>query len=468
MFTVTIQTKDQCFTQKYEQEVLAAQALSDAGIVQSKPCGGRGVCGKCTIRLNGREVLSCKTMIDSDSTIDYTTAVHDVQGITAGIMRHFPKNPLVQEGFGAAIDIGTTTIAGYIYRFPACELVKTACVPNTQSEFGADVISRIDCFAAGGAEKLFRRVHEAIRELTEGFPIQKYVICGNTAMLHLLTKTNPSSLAVAPYVAETLFGAWRENAYLMRCISAFVGADTVAAALASGMMEQQTGLLIDIGTNGEMVLKHGEKLLCCSTAAGPCFEGAGISCGTPAVSGAIGQAFVKENALSFTTIDARPPVGICGTGLVDAVAALLQLGVIDESGYMENAFYFGASSVYLSPEDVRKFQLAKSAVRAGMETLLHAAEVRYEDIDAFYIAGGFGSFLNIKSAVATGLIPAALEEKAVSIGNGAGIGAAEVLQSKQCLSLSEKIAAQAETLTLTDNPYFADQYIENMMFEVTP
>lgn len=277
MFTVTIQTENQRFVQEYEQEVLAAQALSDAGIVQAKPCGGRGVCGKCAINLNGKKVLSCQTKISSDATIDYTTAARSVQGITTGMIRKFSKKPLIAEGFGAAIDIGTTTIAGYIYQFPACELVKAVCVPNTQSEFGADVISRIDCFAGGGAEELSQRVYDAIRELTEGFPIQKYVLCGNTAMLHLLTKTNPTSLAVAPYVAETLFGKWRENAYLMRCISAFVGADVTAAVLASGMIEQETSLLIDIGTNGEMVLKHGDKLLCCSTAAGPCFEGAGIS-----------------------------------------------------------------------------------------------------------------------------------------------------------------------------------------------
>lgn len=466
MFTVTIQTENQRFVQEYEQEVLAAQALADAGIIQSKPCGGRGVCGKCTIRLNGKNVLSCKTKISSDSTIDYTTGSQSIQGITDGMMRNFSKNPIILEGFGAAVDIGTTTIAGYIYSFPSCKLVKAVCVPNPQSEFGADVISRIDAFSAGKADTLSQRVHTAIRELTEGFPIENYVICGNTAMLHLLTKTNPTSLAVAPYVAETLFGEWQENAYLMRCISAFVGADVTAAMLASGMMEQETSLLIDIGTNGEMVLKHGDKLLCCSTAAGPCFEGAGISCGTPAVSGAITAVFENNGTLSFTTLDEQPPTGICGTGLVDAVAVLLKLGVIDETGYMEDAFYFGDSNVYLSPEDVRKFQLAKSAIRAGIETLLHSAGMRCEEIDTFYIAGGFGSFLNIKSAVATGLIPAALQEKAVSIGNGAGIGASMVLQSEECLALSEKLAAEAETLTLTDNPYFSDQYIENMMFEV--
>lgn len=465
MFKVTVKTETGVWERSYQEPLLASKVLADAGIVQPLPCGGRGLCGKCGILLNGKDVLSCQTYIDADAHIDYITKNSSVQGITEGIIRNFAKDPIVSEGFGAAIDIGTTTVAGYLYRFPECELVRSVCVPNPQRRFGADVISRITRYGEGDAQELADSVRSAIAEVTDGFDVKKCVICGNTAMLHLLTKRDPASLAVAPYQAEHLFGEWEGDIYLVRCASAFVGADVMAAVLAVGMTEEETALLIDIGTNGEMALKHKDQLLCCSTAAGPCFEGAGIACGVCAVPGAVNSVSVQEGKLVFTTIDGAEPVGICGSGLVDAVAALLELGVIDETGYMEDKFFFGDSDVYLSPEDVREFQLAKSAIRSGIDTLLHHAQLRYDEIPSFYIAGGFGSFLNVDSAVKTGLIPRELASVARAIGNGAGAGASMILQSRECLTLSERIADDAETVMLADSPYFMDKYIENMMFE---
>ncbi len=464
MFTVTVTTKDAVFTRRYTDKISADKILADVGIAMIKPCGGNGICGKCTITVNGKTVCACKTYIDSDSTIYYTAKSSVIQGVTYGVTPEFEKAPLIDEGFGVAIDVGTTTVAGYVYKFPECVPVKSICVPNTQAEFGADVISRIDFFAKDGADRLKQAVCDVIDQIADGFDIKKYVICGNTTMLYLLTGEDPSSLAVAPYHAERLFGEWEGNNYLVRCISAFVGSDVTSAILACRLDEQDSAMLVDIGTNGEMVLKSNGKMLSCSTAAGPCFEGAGITCGTPAVSGAINSVFIKDGKVEFSTIDDKTPIGLCGTGLIDAIAALLELGIIDNTGYMEDRFCFGTSDVYLSPEDVRKFQLAKSAIRSGIDTLLDQADVKYEQIDTFFIAGGFGSFLNIKSAVAVGLIPADLAEKVRVIGNGAGVGASMILQSRYCLEKSKSIADSIETVTL-NNSCFMEKYVDNMFFE---
>jgi len=465
LFTVTIRHGADTVQRRYDEPVLASRVLEDAGIPQSRPCGGKGICGKCRIRLDSREVLACKTYIEHDAVISTIRDAHSVQGITAGALREFERAPLVSRGYGAAIDIGTTTVAGYVYEFPSCTVVRSACVPNPQAEYGADVISRIEHAGRGSADALAEAVHGALRRLTSDYSIEKAVICGNTTMMYLLTRRDPSALAVAPYHAEHLFGEWAENAYLVPCISAYVGGDMTAAILAAEAADADASLLIDIGTNGEMALRRGDSLLCCSTAAGPCFEGAGIRCGMPAATGAISDVSVSGGELVFRTVDGAPPAGICGTGLVDAVAALLELGVIDETGYMEDDFYFGGSDVFLTPEDVRKFQLAKSAIRSGIDTLLHRAGIGYGDVHSFFIAGGFGYYLNTARAARTGLIPAELAEIAKPIGNGAGIGASMILQSSVCLAEAEEIAKRAKTVSLAADAVFGEKYMENMMFE---
>lgn len=465
LFTVTVTTPRGVVAKTYETPVPAADVLEEVGVFLRKPCGGKGTCGKCRVMLNGEEVLACRTVIESDASLALPADAAPIQGVTEGILRNFVRQPLVEEGYGVAVDIGTTTVAGYLYHFPDCRREKAVCVPNPQGAYGADVISRIEHVAAGHGEALRRCIHETVAELTAGYEVKVTVICGNTAMLHLFTGRDPAPLAVAPYITNYRFGEWLGTTYLAPCASAYIGADVMTAVLSTGITEQETAFLVDIGTNGEMALHVGGKLLCCSTAAGPCFEGAGIDCGTPAVPGAINRVSVEDGVLTFTTIDGQPPIGLCGTGLVDGIAALLELEIIDETGYMEENYYFGDSGVYLSPEDVRKFQLAKSAIRSGIETLLHYAAIAPEQVERFCIAGGFGSFLRIESAVKTGLIPASLAGKAVSVGNAAGMGAAMILQSRQALETVQRLADEAETVSLAESAFFQDAYVENMMFE---
>lgn len=465
MFSVEIKTSNSVVSRRYNEAVLISEILENVGIHQYKPCGGKGKCKKCEVLLNGEWVLSCQTKISHDSLIELP-AFESIEGIADGIDRKFDMDPLVSEGFGAAIDIGTTTIAGYIYKFPECELVKSLCVSNPQAEYGADVITRIEYFNNGGKEKLYNAVTSAVKDITQGFEIDKFVICANTTMLYLLTKKNPMELAVAPYHAGELFGRWYGNAYLMPCSSAYVGSDVISAALSADINKDKSALLVDIGTNGEMILKNKDKLYCCSTAAGPCFEGAGIACGIQAVSGAINNVYIESKKLCFSTIGNAKPVGICGTGLVDAIAVLLELGIIEDSGYMEEDYYFGNSGIYITPDDVRMFQLAKSAICSGIETLINYADISFADIETLYIAGGFGSCLNSGNAERTGIIPHGFSDKIKIIGNGAGIGASMVLRSKKCMEEAEKLASRAENISLSESSYFMDRYVENMMFEV--
>jgi len=438
--------------------------LEQLGIVQNKPCGGLGKCGKCKVTANGKQVLACCTYINENTCIDYTTNIGDIQGVTKGILKNFDKKPMAESGYGMAIDIGTTTIAGYIYKFPQCECVMSDSVANTQSVCGADVISRIEYSNKGGLLKLQEAVIRQIKKLSEGFEIDKYVITGNTAMLHFLTAKDPKGLGVAPFTPESLFGEFLGKAYLPPCISAYVGADITTAVLASGMLDKKTSFLVDIGTNGEMALWHNNKLICCSTAAGPAFEGAGISCGVPAVSGAINRVYIENGEVKYTTIDNKSPVGICGTGLIDAIACMLSLGIIDNSGYMEEDFKIGDSDICITSLDVRNVQLAKSAISSGIETLMYVSGVSCDDIETFYIAGGFGSYINKENAVKIGLIPGKIAEKTVSAGNCAGTGAAMILQNSDFIKTAEEIAKAAETEELSQNAYFMQRYIENMMF----
>ncbi|MEG1442547.1 MAG: ASKHA domain-containing protein, partial [Oscillospiraceae bacterium] len=252
--------------------------------------------------------------------------------------------------------------------------------------------------------------------------------------------------------------------YLPRCISAYVGGDITTAILASGMLNTKTSFLVDIGTNGEMALWHNGELVCCSTAAGPAFEGAGISMGTLAISGAINKVYIDEDKIKYTTIDNEKPIGICGTGLIDAIACMVSSGILEESGYLEESFKIGDSGISISSSDVREVQLAKSAIRAGIDTLLDSCKISYDDIENFYIAGGFGSYIDKNSAAEIGLIPTEILDKVKIMGNGAGSGAIMILLSNANLSESERIAKMAQTIELSNSPIFMEKYIDAMMF----
>ena len=312
-------------------------------------------------------------------------------------------------------------------------------------------------------EKLLKEAGEAV-----GMP-DILVITGNTTMLYLLTGRNPECLSHAPFIADTLFDIdtelYGQRVYLPPCMNAFVGADITTAVLASCMCEKaETALLCDIGTNGEMALWKDGRLYVTSTAAGPAFEGAGISCGCGSVRGAIDRVWLENGKLRIHTLGDAEAVGVCGSGLIDAIAAGLLSEQIDETGAMDEDELVLSENVSLEPRDVRAVQLAKAAIAAGLEMLLETADASMDEVGTLYIAGGFGSHLNVESAVTIGLLPQGLKDKAKIVGNAALAGAAQVLLNRNARGMLSRIASASEHVNLGGNPKFNEKYIEMMFF----
>ena len=375
------------------------------------PCGGLGLCGKCRVaargglsepdaeelRLLGGDLnrgirLACRAHVTGDAEVFLSGSPAPQEIQSDGLMPAFEPDPLFHR-CGAAVDIGTTTLAARLYGRGG-ELLAQASAENPQRVFGADVISRIEKSLTGARPALAACVQERIdamlSEMAEDAglaseEIDAVVLTGNTTMLYLLTARDPSCLSCAPFEADELFGrelsreelrfsaAPSAALYLPRCMSAFVGADITTALLASGICDQpEKALLADIGTNGELAYWNGEKLLCCSTAAGPVFEGAGISQGMQGRPGAIDHVTWDGGSIRCHVIGGGKASGICGSGVIDALAVLCEREVIDESGYMEEDPFRLTAEVSLTARDVRMVQLAKSAICAGALTLLEA------------------------------------------------------------------------------------------------
>lgn len=433
---------------------------------------------------------------------------------------------------GAAVDIGTTTIAAALYKDSAP--AGTMGAWNPQSVFGADVISRIEASLEGETDKLAALVREAVSSLlaelaeragesTEA--IETVVITGNTSMLYFLTKRNPRCLSRAPFEADELFGYWttgealdlccsRADVYLPRCMSAFVGADITTAILGSGIADDEAAgapfahgkcaslsdagcgselsvpndcasdlsarmdgssaaesdrarLLVDVGTNGEIVLFHKNRLICCATAAGPAFEGAGLSNGMRGVPGAIDHVKWENGSWNVHVIgdrEADEAEGICGSGVIDGVAGLLESGLLEDTGYLEDDVCF-AGNVGLTAEDIREVQLAKGAIRAGMETLLFEENIAAADLNCLYVAGGFGSYMSAESAEKIGLFPKVDLSRIKICGNAALAGAVRILHDRACEKAAAELARQAVTINLGTSAKFQEFYMEYMMFD---
>ncbi len=478
------------FEKRYEEPVLISRFLVDNNICLQMPCAGVGSCGKCKIVASGEltpfsnreEVflsesdidngirLACQTWIIGEALIEVFEG-GEILGIHEGLVPAFSRVPItgMKECFGAAVDIGTTTIAAYLYKLPQGDCIKSLCVENMQRSFGADVVSRIEFANGGGLEYLSELINGQIDGVIDDFEemvgsIDVTVITANTTMLHLFMNISPRSIAVSPFVPDSLFGYWHNKYYLVPCISGYIGGDITCAVIASDIMKDRISLLIDIGTNGEMVLWNNGELICCSTPAGPVFEGAEISMGMVSKRGAIDKVYLDDGVVGYSTIEDSKPIGVCGTGLIDAVACILDLELLDEWGYLGRDFEIGDSKVFISARDIRQVQLAKSAIFSGIQTLLFEASLTYDDIDKLYIAGGFGSFINKCNAVRIGVLPCELLDKIKIIGNAAGIGASMILQSEDILKLSVEIPKMSKVIELSNNKFFMDKFIENMNF----
>ena len=467
---------------------LTEKAGLNAGFSLSHPCGGRGVCGKCAVEVEGAlsplteseeragHRLSCQTRLLGDATLTLPDEQKQMVIETGFETLNVAFSPM-SGTVGAAVDIGTTTVVLRLYDLKTGAFLADASAINPQTVIAADVMGRIGAAKEGKGELLSSLIRDCIRSLrTEAAKkaslspdaVDRYILTGNTTMLYLLTGHDPDCLSHAPFTADTLFGEeWALDgipAYLPLCMSAFVGADITTAVLASGMTaKEETALLCDIGTNGEIALWRSGKLYVSSTAAGPAFEGAGISCGCGGIPGAIDRVSVKDGELSVHVIGERTPTGLCGSGLIDAVACYLDTEIIDETGSIDGDTTL-AEGIAPDQKDIRAVQLAKAAIAAGIKTLLEVSGTKEADIGTLYIAGGFGSHLNIGSAVRIGLIPEALGKVARPIGNAALAGAVKLMLSTDSGETVRAFAENAEAVNLGGNIAFNENYMEGMLF----
>lgn len=587
-------------------------AAQEAGIALQTPCGGKGTCGKCKVRIVGDHktfeltgevnkhlspeemadgwVLACRYEINEDLTVEVPQfvdaakrkvdlsvsvceidetpvvekkllnlekpTVHDSRAdwerLAAalpeqtvepdlGLLRSLPHvfrgsdfqvTALIRQNrvfavepgdttakaFGLAVDIGTTTVVGWLMNLQDGRALAAAAVTNPQQAFGADVISRIT-YAAKSRENLMRlhrgvigAINGIVRNLVEQAGIQKEeiyeaVVVGNTTMSHLFLGVDPAHLAPAPFVpafcrsmevqAEQLGLELNPAAAVtvLPNIAGYVGSDTVAVMLAACLDEgDKIRLAIDIGTNGEIVLVGGGRILTCSTAAGPAFEGAQIKHGMRAADGAIEKVWVEDDDVAISAIGGQKIKGICGSGLVDSVAALFKAGVIAPTGRLKRVgegglaeklsgrlkkgpegpeFVLAASpqtvdgsDIVLTQKDIRELQLAKGALHAGVTILLKEMGITPADLDQVLLAGAFGSYIDKESALAIGLLPDVDSERVISVGNAAGDGARMALVSLKARQRAIDLAQKAEHVELSVRPEFQQEFVSSLNFPV--
>lgn len=582
--------------------------LNENNIFIDAPCGGKGTCGKCKVKVNGDKLsnfapaeekritakekregyrLACQTHVYGDVEvvigdsadaqiqssgreidIDASSPLkkvflkmempniedqrddhkriadalgHEQISITVECLKNIPRilresnfeitvvhneskiikieqGNTVDKHYGIAVDIGTTTVVAYLMDLNTGKQVDVVSALNAQKSYGGDVISRINYTIENedGLQVLSDSIVEQLNDMARSLTTKANIsldnvygifIAGNTTMMHLLCNLPPRNIAASPFVPVTTDRMVMRashiglniNKYcvvgLLPSVSGYVGADIVAAVLSSDLYEgEETCLLIDIGTNGEIALGNKEGIVCCSTAAGPAFEGAQIRNGIGGITGAINTVKIVDDKLVYTTILDQKPIGICGSGIIDAMAVLVQAEIIDETGRLLDkdeieseignklmdriveidgslSFVIAHASetksgeeIIITQKDVREVQLAKAALAAGINVLIKRSGRTVKDVDKIYLAGGFGSFIDKVSAVKIGLLPSELEDKIVVLGNAAGTGAVMSLISETHFSDCDKVKAITEYIELSTSADFQDEYVECMYF----
>lgn len=396
-----------------------------------------------------------------------------------------------------AIDIGTTTLAAALIDRSSGELTAAVTGVNHQRAFGADVVSRIAAASGGAGGKLQQSIRGDLnalieRLLSEGGCLPKQIgrvaISANTTMGHLLMGYPCEGLGAYPFTPWNI-GTVTEKAQavlggetvldcpvtLLPGISAYVGGDIAAGLLTCSFYERKRpALFLDLGTNGEMAVGNRDRILAASTAAGPAFEGGNISCGTGSIPGAICSVEIKDGKAHIATIGDVPAIGLCGTGVIETTRELLAGGLMDESGLLDEAYEKTGFPLALTPEgrtiaftqrDVREIQLAKSAVRAGVETLLLRYGISCDEVDMVYVAGGFGFHLDMEKAVDIGLLPGELRGRVQAAGNTSLRGAANYLTRTAAPEQLAGLIGVCSEVELAMDPDFNERYMEHMMFD---
>ena len=525
-FTVTFLPQN--LVLQVEEGTTLLQAEQMAGLEPDAPCGGKGTCGKCKVNITEGDrqgiVLACQTLVDCDMKVD-TLYQEKVQRIlTDGLSRQVPVEPGVawEDGdpdrpfYLMAFDIGTTTIVGYLLDGKTGRELSLASTMNPQHQFGADVIARSNYVLENGGEEMQAVVRKALNQLirqacaSAGIrkeEILQAAIVGNTCMHHLFMGISPRSLVLAPYVPAVKEGmilrpeecglqiAEEGKVLMFPNVAGFVGGDTVGCMLsvAFDQLEDMT-LMIDIGTNGELVMGNKKKMVTTSTAAGPAFEGAKIECGMRGAKGAISHITVEDGQLKIEVIEDVKPVGICGSGLIDGIAFMIRHGILDSygslcdpedlTGEFEQSLAWrlkekdgkpvfvlvpgeetaSGEDIYISQKDIREVQLAKGAIAAGIRIMAEKLSIQPEDIQQVYLAGAFGNYMDAANACEIGLIPYALKDRITPIGNAAGEGSKLAVVNRGQYEYACSLAEKAEFIELATENEFQDTFVDELEF----
>jgi len=483
------------------QDGTVFDALRAAGVFLDAPCGGKKRCKKCKVVISPAHACESRAFL-SQSEYErgarlacYYNASHDMsvilsdedQRTTHNAQRTIKVNHPVGEGnfspftfhlspqtdncqLSVAVDIGTTTVALEIYD-ESKETVSSAFFLNPQKAYGADVISRINACNDGHLPAMRAIILDALKPYIGS--AAKVIIAANTTMLHILAGVSPKSIGEAPYKAE--FTETREYRFqdfnipgngifvLMPGADAYIGADVIAGVLSGGMYENvENSILVDLGTNGEIVLKANGKYYAAAAAAGPAFEGVNISCGTYAAGTAVAAATLQGSEI---IVDKPAADTVCGAGLIALLACLLERGDVDESGAIasgEPTVKIG--NVVLTQKDFREVQLAKAAINATIKMLIKTAGITGEEITRVYLAGGFGKGLDPVSAGRIGLLPEGFAQKTTAIGNSSLAGARLCAKDGSLIRVCADIANSISVVRLTENAEFFELYTEAMTF----
>lgn len=477
-------------------------ALRRGGVYLSAPCGGMGRCGQCAVTLTDgegtRTVLACRTSVHGDCTVE---APWD-EGMSVTRLSGCAESPVT-----ATVDLGTTAIAVRLLN-RAGEPVAECRDWNAQRFAGADVISRCAwvMHRPNGLTALADAVRTQLAEMLRSLlaatklppsALEKVAVAGNTVMQHILWGLDPVPLSRYPFTPSTLFGSGESVPPLSLpgfpavpvipapCAGAYIGGDIVAGLLhlTAGEALPMYSLLLDLGTNGEMALRTPSGWLCCSAATGPAFEGASVSCGMRAEPGAIAYIDATGDPTSPWRMEVLGgtsvrPAGLCGTGLVDLLAALTDMEAITPSGQLlgpeeselpvtdgpDGLTLHLTGSVALTAGDIRALQLAKAAVAAGIDCLLQNAGITPEAVSRVYLAGGFGGALRPSSLVQIGMLPPTFADRICPAGNTSLLGACRLLTEEDAPARCGEIARQCRILTLSGDPAFEDAFIDHMYF----
>lgn len=492
--------------------------IQSQGTALAMPCGGKGMCGKCRVRVvRGRLPvtpedkrifseaqlaqgwrLACKAV--TREAVEIVVPVQEQQGFSALAAEVADEGALslaADHDYGLAVDIGTTTLAAALVDCTDGKILATATAVNSQRSFGADVVSRIGAACHGKGKALQKAVRRDLTRLTKQLlkdhpgtaaRCRQMAIAANTTMLHLLMgwpcdglgdwPFQPVSLGGKTYRAQEVLGPQTVLAdatvTLLPGMSTYVGADITAGIWQCGLASSDdVSLFVDLGTNGEMVLGNKDQRFIASAPAGPALEGGKLTWGTGSVPGAICGVRIERGRAKVRTIDHAVPVGICGTGILEAMAGLVREGLVDETGklvepYFHKGFPLASTLDYqritLSQQDIREIQMAKSAIRAGIESLIERSGISRQRIHQVFLAGGFGYYLDPQKAAVIGLLPADLAERTTAVGNTSLKGAIGLLTGAVTLEELQAIAAGAEEIVLGNDEAFQRLYIDYLNF----